>query len=282
MPEVPGSSTTATVDQLASFRSEIDALLDRDVMTPRLDVAAAALVAIGAMPQIEMHRASLVAQFGDAGARTLDRLVPLARGVLLAEGVTVASTERDLEPMARELADVRNGLYLAASVLVERGLVSKKSLGELTGGVSYQARVTDTIALVSWFRALSMATRSATKVSDAELARAHVMAEEFGVAFAARDQARLGASGPTRDRARMFTLFFGTYQRVRQMVAFLRWDQDDLERIAPSLYAGRGARRSDDTVAATTPITPTPITPTPARPTPVSPDMPGADPFRTT
>jgi hypothetical protein len=278
MPEVSVPSTSASVDQLASFRSEIDAILDRDVLTPRLNVAAAALVAIGAMPQIELHRAALLAQYGDAGMRTLDRLVPLARGVLLAEGVNVATTERDLEPMAQELADVRNGLYLAASVLVERGLVARKSLGDLTGGTSYQARITDTIGLVSWFRSLPSAVRAATKVTDLELARAGAMADAFSDAFAARGQARGGSSAAMRDRARMFTLFFRTYQRVRQMVAFVRWDEDDLERIAPSLYAGRTTRKSDDDGAAPTPITGAPLTPSPV----VSPDMPGADPFRNT
>ena len=273
MPAVPVPST---VDQLASFRSEIDALLDRDVLTPRVDVSAAALVAIGAMPSIDTHRASVIAVFGERGGATLDRLVPLARGLMLAHAITVASAERDLEPMAKDITDARNTLYLAASALVERELVSKKSLTNLTGGQSYLARANDTLALVSWFRALPSSTRAQTKVSEDDLTRAMSLAEEFSSSFAVRDGARAGSSAVMQDRARMFTLFFRTYERVRQMLTYVRWFEGDVEQIAPSLYAGRGSRRRDDDDAAPTPVGPTPISPV------VSPDMPGADPFRST
>ena len=278
MPEVSVPSTSASVDQLASFRSEIDALHESDVLTPRVDIAAAALVALGARPNIDLHRAAVNAVFGEAGNRTIDRLQVLARGLMLAQAITTATTAEDLEPMAQEVMGLRNSLHLAASALVERGLVSRKSLGELIGGQSYQARVTDTGALVSWFLSLPSAVRAQTKVTDLELARAREMAEELGIACAARDQARAGSSRVLRDRARMFTLFFRTYQRVRQMLSFVRWHEDDLEQIAPSLYAGRRTRRRSERVDGPELVSPSPLAPSPAP----SPDMPGGDPFRTT
>lgn len=280
MPAVPRPSTPATLDQLASFRSEIEALLDTEVLTPRIDVSAAALIAIGAMPAIEAHRASVLAVFGARGEATLDRLVPVAQGVLLSHAITVANGERDVEAMAKEVMDLRNLLYVAASALIERGLASKKSLATLTGGQSYQARVTDTIALASWFGSLPSTVRAQTKITDAELEHAQRAAVSFGAAFAQRDQARAGSSAAARDRARMFTLFSRTYERVRQMLTYVRWFEGDVEQIAPSLYAGRGTRRSNDDVAAPMPAAPMPAAPTPV--SPVSPDMPGADPFRST
>ncbi|MBN8610265.1 MAG: hypothetical protein J0L92_06760 [Deltaproteobacteria bacterium] len=274
MPEVSVPSTSASVDQLASLRSEIDALLDRDVLTPRIDVAAAAPVVIGAMPTIEKHRAAVLAIFGERGSRTLDRLVPLARALSLAHAITVATTERDLEPLAKRAFEVRNGLYLAASALIERDVVSKRSLVKLTGGTSYQGCVEDTRALASWFRALPSDARAQCKVSDADLARAHTMADEFEAAFSERNFARVAGTLAMEDRARVFTLFFRAYDRARQMLSYVRWHEGDIDRIAPSLYAGRATRRSDSAVV-TPPQAPTPITPTPV----VSPDMPGADPF---
>lgn len=274
MPEVSVPSTSATVDQLASFRSEIDALLDTDVITPRVDVAAAALTAIGSMPLIEVHRAPVLAVFGEAGGRTLDRLVPAADALMLAQAAVMASTASDLSPGARELAETRDHLFVTASALIERGRVSKKALGELTGGQSYQTRVMDTMTLVTWFRGLSSEVRAHAKISDAELDRAFAIARSFGASFSKRDKAASGADKVGRDRVRMFTLFFRTYQRVRQMLLFIRWHEDDLDKIAPSLFAGRTTRKSNTDVAE-------PVSPSPANPTPVvSPDMPGADPFR--
>lgn len=275
MPEVSAPSTSASVDQLASFRSEIDALLDRDVLTPRLDVAAAALVAIGTMPLIELHRPSVLAVFGEAGGSTLDRLVPAARAVMLAQAACTATDDLDLEPDARELAETRDHLFLAASALVERKLVPKKSLTKLTGGQSYQGRVVDTMALVTWFRGLSSELRAHTRIADAELDRAQAIADAFCSSVVETSRVSNDARKVARDRARMFTLFFRTYQRVRQMLLFLRWHEDDLEKIAPSLYAGRTTRKSKSEVVE-------PVSPSPTEPTPVvSPDMPSTDPFRT-
>jgi hypothetical protein len=272
MPAVESAPTIETprVDALASFRSEIDALPQTEVLTPRVDVAAAALIAIGAMPEIEAQRSAVVAMFGDAGARLLDRLMPIAQALMLANARLITIAERDLEPMARELMDMRTRLFTAASALMERGLVNKKSLGPLAGGQSYQARVTDTIALVEWFHSQPAAVRAYTTIDEAALTHALELADAFAKAFAERDQARAGSSRQGRDRARVFTLFFQTYDRVRQLITYLRWHEGDVDKIAPSLFAGRGSRKHDADLPPDAPIPDVP------------PGMPGGDPFRTT
>jgi hypothetical protein len=272
MSAVNGSTTTPE-ELLASFRSEIDALADAEVLVPRVDVNAAALTAIGAMPEIEAQRAQIVSRFHDAGARTLDRLVPLAQLLMFVQAGFVAVAEADLEPMARALMEKRTALASAASALVERGIVAKKALPELVGGQSYQARVTDTFALIRFFRANASIVASHTWASESHLVAAYAAATEFGQAFARRDQARAGTTASARDRARVFTLFFRTYERVRRMLTFLRWHAGDVDRIAPSLYAGRRGRKSDDVAPPPVPTDPTHVVP---------PGLPGADPFRVT
>lgn len=274
MPQSNGShdvEATADGEAMEQFRAEISAMTDEEVLTPRVDIVAAALTAIGAMPEIEAQRAAIVAIFGDAAGRTLDRLGPSARGVLSAQGDALTATEHDLEVMARDLMEVRTQLFLAASALIERGLVAKKSLAQLTGGQSYQARVTDTIALTKWFRKNASKIATRTKVDETELARAEAITEAFTTAFAEREQAGAGSGRPARERARMFTIFFRTYERVRQLLTYVRWHKGDVDQIAPSLYA-RSPRKQDDDVVVAAP-TDTNVVP---------PGMPGADPFRTT
>ena len=43
-------------------------------------------------------------------------------------------------------------------------------------------------------------------------------------------------SAEQRDRA--FTLFIRCYDQIRRAILFLRWEQDDADTIAPSLYPG--------------------------------------------
>lgn len=278
---VPGSSSSSTStsvtttavtptppDALARVREELDRIPDADVLTPRVDVAAAALTAIGAMPEIEAHRPVIAAVFGERGGASLDVLVPRARALILAHAEHAAVAERDLEPMARQVMDVRVRLFTAAEALMARGVIDGKSMDGLVGGQGYQARVVDTLSLVSWFRSHAASIAPFSKVGAAELDEAQALADAFGTAFSERDQARAGSTPSAKTRARAFTLFFQTYEHVRQMLTYLRWHQGDVERIAPSLYAGRGRRRDDGDLD---------IAPPPA--VPVAPGMPGSDPF---
>lgn len=272
MPAITVPPTAPTTDALASFRAEIDAMTDSDAITPRVDVAAAALTAMGAMPEIEAQRDAVIAVFGEAGARTIDRLPSIAQAAMLAHAGHSAVAERDLEPMAQALSEVRTRLFVAASALIERGLADKKALDGLTGGQSYLGRVTDTMILAAWFEAVASRVETHSKVTPDELVRARQMAEEFGRAYSKRDQARSGTSKTGRDRERTFTLFFRTYERVRQMLSYVRWDEDDVEQIAPSLFAGRRRSRRD----------PANDAPPAVDSNTAAPGMPGAPPFTTT
>jgi hypothetical protein len=46
-------------------------------------------------------------------------------------------------------------------------------------------------------------------------------------------------------RQRLFTLFVTAWDQVRRALGFLRWNEDDVDDIAPSLYAGRARRKTD-------------------------------------
>jgi hypothetical protein len=48
-------------------------------------------------------------------------------------------------------------------------------------------------------------------------------------------------------RQRNFTLFANAYDQVRRAISYLQWDDDDLEKVAPSLYGGRIVQRKGDT-----------------------------------
>ena len=278
MPQSNGSNesvTTAAGEVLESFRSEIDAMPDSDIVAARVEIAASAATAIGSMPEIEAHRAAIVSVFGPSGGETLDRLVPIARALLAAHAAHLAVADRDLEPMAQELMEVRTRLFIAASALIQRKVVHKKSFVSLTGGQSYQARVTDTMVLVAWFRGNAATIAPHTKVDEAELAAAEEKADAFLFAYSQRDQAQAGTSQSARDRARAFTLFFNTYESVRQMLTYLRWHEGDIQQIAPSLFT-RGPRKQaedDDVTPPGSDIAP------PPNGRPVSPGLPGSDPF---
>ena len=277
MPTIPSAPTETSVrtpiERLAQFRAELDAIPENAVLTPRVDVGEATATAVGAMADLERHRAALVVRFGERGTRALDDLVPHAECLLAAHAIWVAIADRDLEPAADELMRLQHRLVDARMALAERGLVRKKRLSRLQGGSAYTDRALDVQSLVAWFRQNAAAIATRSSISEAELASAWAAASAFLTLVGERERARAGASSEARERARAFALFFRTYETVRKMVAFLRWHEDDAEKIAPSLFARRRPHAQDDAV----PLASNP----PADTGPVPPGATGGDPFHT-
>jgi hypothetical protein len=50
----------------------------------------------------------------------------------------------------------------------------------------------------------------------------------------------------TLERQQAYTQFVKTYDQVRRVVSFLRWDDGDADDIAPSLYAGRSSKKKPE------------------------------------
>jgi hypothetical protein len=65
-----------------------------------------------------------------------------------------------------------------------------------------------------------------------------------------------------------------TYDEVRRLVAYFRWEEGDADELAPSLFAGRARKKNDEAELASVP----PVTNGAA---PVAPGMPGGSPFLT-
>jgi hypothetical protein len=95
-----------------------------------------------------------------------------------------------------------------------------------------------------------------------------------GVGVKERTPAAIAEVSLTRQRA--FTLLVRVYDHMRRGVSYLRWDEGDVDTIAPSLYAGRNtARRRSGTDIPTTPETPVPpVGTTPSTPTAPIPPVP--------
>lgn len=116
------------------------------------------------------------------------------------------------------------------------------------------------------------------RLSRADVEQASADAEAFLTALGIRNQPDSGKlEAQLRDRA--YTVLVRTYDEVRRLLAFLRWEEGDADRIAPSLFAGRSARKREAVPTGDMPTeeSASPLAPPPA--TPVRPGLPGADPF---
>jgi hypothetical protein len=109
-----------------------------------------------------------------------------------------------------------------------------------------------------------------TAINQEELNQARLRADELLTAVGLREQGPPAASQTARTRQRAFTLLVQAYNQVRRAVSYLRWDDRDLDAIAPSLYERRSPRRrGEEAGQAPLAVIPTPLATPVAAPAPL-------------
>jgi hypothetical protein len=86
-------------------------------------------------------------------------------------------------------------------------------------------------------------------VTQAQLDRAQTLGTELVLKLGTRLQPAgepIITAAATARRARAFTLFLNAYDACQRAVAFLRWDEGDAEKIAPSIFIRAGRRKAKD------------------------------------
>lgn len=64
-------------------------------------------------------------------------------------------------------------------------------------------------------------------------------------AVGVREQGPESVAEVTADRQRAYTLFVTSHDQVRRAISYLRWEQGDVDDIAPSLFAGKKRRETE-------------------------------------
>jgi hypothetical protein len=209
-----------------------------------VDVVAAALTAIGALPQIIQLKDRMEKETPEVSLENVEWLKDYALAVIYSqtEYATACRPLDDLCALLDEATDLRKNLRADAMALVERGFINAEALRDYKGlngyrNVGVDLQILSTVMRKNW---ANIQGKCATDVAELEHAEKVAMRMMSVVAIRQQSPARVAAA--TEMRARAFTLFSRAYDQVRRTVIFLRWDEDDADAFAPSLYAGRGGR----------------------------------------
>lgn len=164
---------------------------------------------------------------------------------------------------------LRNTLYTDAVALAGRGLIGGDRIAELKANVGYKNLAFDLMALAGILRAGWDKISTKTAITEDDLDQAEFIGDQLMSAVGNREEAPANVAEVALQRQRNFTLFLKAYDQVRRAVGYLRWNEADLDRLAPSLYSGRGnsnARKKDDTQPTAPGATTTPALPTAGQP----------------
>lgn len=263
-----------------ALREELLAIPEAQLSPINVDVAAAALVVLGAAPDIVALRGELVALCGETMASCVDRLELLARATLQAQAaLQAAESGADLPQLSRDVVSVREVLVAEVRLLISRKLLPTRSIDGLQGANGFRNQWMDVLQLTQVLLGHWDQVASRTGLTLDDVHEAEATAERLARAVAARNQASRSSAATMRLRA--YSLMVNTYDDARRVITYLRWKEGDADRIAPSLYAGRsnGRRREEPVVEESVeePEASDPVL-APSSDAP-SPDAPGADPF---
>ncbi len=261
-------STTGLLYREAYQRALIASkgLSEDELLHVNIDLPSAVITAAGALPEILALRARVAEELPKFDLSKFDLLetYALAAGQAHMQFLGASAPPEDLLALNEEATKLRDTLQSDAQALANRGIINGDKLSAFKGATGYKNVAFDLMGLSSLLRDHWDAISNKTALQLSELDHADVLGKQLTDAVGAREQAPAAAAEVSLQRQRNFTLFSRTYDQVRRAISYLRWDEEDVERIAPSLYAGRGGSRRKD-VTPTAPTTP-PATTAPASP----------------
>ncbi len=217
---------------------------ERILRRARLDVVTVSAMASAAARSIDEVRDQVIAHFGPAAGELIDGLDTTARAARQAEvelGITEEASE--LQGLHREVMAHYERLILDADSLVVRGFMPKERLAGSRDLRSYQGALHSLLGVIAVLRESWSKIAGHTPVVPADLDRADEVCSRMATALSTRQTGMLRAAA-AETRVRALSLLVREYELVRRMVTFVRWFEGDADRIMPSLYAGRGGRRT--------------------------------------
>lgn len=258
--------------------------LDSDALIAvNIDVPTAITTSLGRLPQIMTFREQVSKVLIDFDLTNFDKLETYTQATGHARALysAASASPEALTALNEKGIVLRDTLYSDAVALANRGLISGDKISTFKANVGYKNLAFDLLGLAALLRGSLDAIASKTAIQASELDAAELIGEQIVNAVAVREQAPVVAATQAQQRQRNFTLFANAYDQVRRAISYLRWNQDDVDQIAPSLYAGRGTGRKKPDAKPAPPLAPTPVlAPAPAASAakPVS-GLPNGNPF---
>jgi hypothetical protein len=254
------------------------AIAQDELLPVNVDVPSAVITAAGALPEILALRAQVVEELPKFDISYFDLLEThaLAAGQAHMQFLGASGPAEDLIALNAEGTALRDTLYSDAVALSNRGIMNGEKLGAFKGATGYKNVAFDLMGLATLLRENWAQISGKTALQLSELDRADVLGKQLTDAVGAREQAPAVTAEVAVQRQRNFTVFSRTYDQVRRVISYLRWNEDDVDSIAPSLYAGRGGSRRKDVPASTDVPPAAGVTPAPVAPVGSAPSVTGS------
>jgi hypothetical protein len=248
-PTTVGDETLSN-DAYQRLLPELQALEPDELMQVNLEISSAVSTVLGVLPGLRGLRPDIEKSLPDFDLGTFDKLeaYTLALAHANMQYQIATAPPDDLQPVASEGTSLRSALYADVTALAQRGFVDTNKLKDLKGPNGYKNLAGDLLILAGILRENWPKFAGKCATDPTEIERATKLGQHLLRVLGLREQAPILIADATEQRVRAFTLFREAYDQARRAATYLRWNQDDADKIAPSLYAGRsnGRRKAGD------------------------------------
>jgi hypothetical protein len=243
----------------AEVESEILAVPTEHLVHITVDVRFVAVNTVARLPRIQSLRAEIAEHLPKFDLELLDRLgtYALAAAHAYFRNQTAAASPAEIAELSARVTERRSVLLADVKAFVAHGLIDGAPLAGLAGTIGYRNVAYDLLILRNmlvdaWSRIADKTFLTADSLEEDAAAASRLL-----MAAGAKAVLPLEPTETARVRDQAFALFVKKYDQVRRAVSFVRWEAGDADDYAPSLYAGRGSRKSDEAPAIDAPPTPT-------------------------
>lgn len=212
------------------------------------DLTNAYVVVSGALPALRALEPKLRAALPLFDAGALHRVDRFARAALYAQSVERSTTNTSAAHHAKlveELETLYARFYRNAEFLAAEGLFDAKVVANARTGTAVRDRAADLRMLAIEFAEREGALVGRTLVTRANIEHAFSVSQSVLDSLASRDNFNEAQVKAQRDRQLAAALLYQTWNEIRRAVSWLRWNEGDADKYAPSFFTSAGRRSSD-------------------------------------
>lgn len=222
------------------IKPRLAALEPHQVLEVTVEIPAVVSTALGAVTNLKPMRDAIASELPKHPVDMLDDLEDYALAFWYAHLLkqNQESGAESPKKLMEEAAPMRESLLIAAEALAHKGLLERKRVAEIRSGHGNKDVANDLTALAAVFRSAWERVKTKTAVEEDEVARAEEVGMKLALAIGAKEANGAGAGKPAdaADRlARAFTLLSVAYNACRRAAAYIRWEQGDVDDLAPPL-----------------------------------------------
>jgi hypothetical protein len=259
MAAVTVSDLRGAEEAFVRVQAELEALSANELAHMNVDVVSATSVALGVAERIRTFRERM-ALLPEFDVRHVDGLIDYALAAWYVYATNLPAPDReDATELLSEVNALRSKLLMWAAPLAGSGMFEPAAVEKIREGGGHKDALSDLLALVGLYRSKWDAVRGMCGVTESDLARAAEIAPTAFALVSRREQRVAGAAvdGALRVR-RAWTLVDRAYAQCRRAIAYLRWEEGDVDVIAPNLRRNSGRSPAAGVEASAAPATPEP------------------------